>query len=484
MMQRVSYRRRGWRGSWRLRTLLLGLCGWLLSAVSTMPCRAESPRILLVSDPDTPEELEQSARSSLSAAFDLADASAYLAAARAQHLSPTSVAALTRLAPKARARLLVALEGTRGRLQVTLRDGNSGQVLGEESLVTRGRHPKLSGRAKHKLTASVRRALARGGDGGSAGRTSARGRQAAEAEEDDDDDDELSEQPAASTKGGAASAANRATWSQPAAAPRRPVAQPIAAPAAVPSDPEPDEPVAEEGPDSSGSSAPDAFAVRASLGGGGGARTAAVPTHAGSRDVNSGFSLPALELGLNIRYMLGSHWLLSGDLQFRTFFGLQTPETLPDGTLTRTAVSSRSFVAGVAPGYRFGGPESVDLRLMVGWAFRMLESSVATLPSASIHAAVLRPELRIPMADGVVMLRVAPELLIIVGVDAVVPRNVLALAQAGVGIGAEVSLDIRVGGPVSLGVAYRESHGMVASEWSTGYADVERYAVGRLTVQL
>jgi len=491
MIQRDSYQRRGWRdswpGSWRLRALLLGLCGWL---TSTQPCQAESPRILLVSDPSTPEELEQSARSILSGAFDLADTSSYLAAARAQHLAPTSAAALTRLAPKVRARLLVALEPARGKLQVTVRDGSSGQVISESSLVARGRHPKLSGRAKHKLTASVRRALARAGDG-----ASGRGREPAESD-DDDDDDELGDQPAASTKSAAATTASagarRPTWSQP-ATPRQPVAQPSAASAdaadpADPADPqgeaEADEPVADEGPESGSSSAPEAFAVRASVGGGGGARTAVVPTREGGRDVDSGFSLPAIELGLNIRYMVGSHWLLSGDLQFRTFFGLQAPGQLPDGSLTQTSVSSRSFVAGFAPGYRFGGPESADLRVLVGWAFRMLQSADVGQAGASIHAAVLRPELRLPFADGVVTLRLAPELLVIVGVAATLPRNVPALARAGVGVGGEVALDVRLGGPIYLGAAFRESHGMVASDWITGFADVERYAVGRITVQL
>ena len=97
---------------------------------------------------------------------------------------------------------------------------------------------------------------------------------------------------------------------------------------------------------------------------------------------------------------------------------------------------------------------------------------------------MLRPELRVPIGGGVLSLRLAPELIMVLTHDTTLPGNVAGLSSVGIGFGGELSLDLRLSSAFLLGVEYRESHVSVASGWGTSFLDVERYATGRITIQL
>jgi hypothetical protein len=125
----------------------------------------------------------------------------------------------------------------------------------------------------------------------------------------------------------------------------------------------------------------------------------------------------------------------------------------------------------------------LGLHLFLGWAYRSLTAAVETLPSASIQGPALRPELHIPIGSGVVTLRIAPELILIVGATAKLPMNVPGLSTVGFGFGGEVTLDIRISKAFGLGIQFRESRALIASDWGTSATENERYITGRLNLR-
>jgi hypothetical protein len=424
----------------------LGVLGWLAWCSVT---HADSPRILLVRAPDVSNELAQSAASDLAAVGEIADPRGYLTAAQTQQIEPTSEAALTRLGPQVGARLLVALEVEHGKLHVSYRDGKTGALVAQQSLAVHGKHPKLPSSAAHKLSATARRLLSK-----LRRQSVAEPPQSAQPEPPEPD-----------------------LGPEPGPPPPAPAATPTTASA-----PEAAESVAPESlpsaTDDSGVS--EALSVRASVGGGVGARTVRVPTRAGGDQLDIGLSFPAIEVGLDAQYMLSSHWLLGGELDYRAMFGLNVTHPLATGGTVQTSVSSHSVVGGVAPGYRFGEPGSADVRFMIGWTFRGLYTGDESVPSGTIQGPVLRPELRIPLADGLFTLRLAPELIVAMQNSATLRSNVAGLQQVGIGFGGEASLDVRLTDAVLLGLEFRESHVLVGSGWGNDFIELERYALARI----
>jgi hypothetical protein len=426
--------------------LALGSWCWLAWCSVT---HADSARILLVRAPDVSNELAQSAASDLATVGEIADPRGYLTAAQTQHIEPTSEAALTTLGPQVGARLLVALEVAHGKLHVSYRDGKTGALVTQQSLAVHGQHPKLPSSAAHKLSATARHVLSK-----------LRRQSVAEpphSAQPEPPEPDLAPEPAPPSP-------------EPATAPTTPGAPEAAesvAPESVPSA-------------AQGSDASEDLSVRASVGGGVGARTVRVPTRAGGDQLDIGFSFPAIEIGLDVQYMLGSHWLLGGELDYRAMFGLNVSHPLATGETVQTSVTSHSGVAGVAPGYRFGERGSADLRLLLGWTFRGLYTGDDAVPSGTIQGPVLRPELRIPLADGLFTLRLAPELIVVIQSSATLRVNVAGLQQVGIGFGGEASLDVRLTDAVQLGLEYRESHALVASGWGNDFIDLERYALARI----
>jgi hypothetical protein len=447
------------------------LCLALLSTLWLAPAphaRADGQRVIVISSADVPEELEKGVKQALEPVCYISDASQYLAAARGQKLAPTADAALTRLGPKAHARMLVVLDFESRKLHVTYRDGKNAAVLDEQSVPARGRRPKLAGRASKAVRAKAQAVLAKLSG------------QSAPAVVDDGsdtgDDDDEEDEPAKPAKRAAPA--------------RQPTPQPKAA--AAPSEPEPsesEEAEAEEqaapesaaaGSDGGGS---EPISVRIRAGGGAGARMLTVPTRTGGSQIDTGFAFPAIAIGIEGQVVLGGHVILGASADYRTLLGGRAVQQIGADTHD-SSVSSHSFGVGVMPGYRFGARGSTELRLFLGYGFRTLSPVDTALPGATSAGVVLRPELRIPLAGEVLTLRLAPEVMVVLTHDTTLPGNVAGLDPVGVGFGGEVSLDVRLASMLLLGVEYRESHVSVASGWNTSFSDVERFAVGRLTLQL
>jgi hypothetical protein len=238
----------------------------------------------------------------------------------------------------------------------------------------------------------------------------------------------------------------------------------------TPSIPEPAEPAADGG---------ERLRLRIAPAGGAGARHLELPTRPGTRELDTGL-IAALGVGVSVRGMLGSQWLLAAEAQYRTLVGLKAGLVSSQDT----SVRSHSLGLAIGPGYRFGERGSVELRFMLGWALRGLRPvTELSLPSVSFHGPLLRPELHIPLAGELITIRIAPELIFPLGISTTLPTGASGFAQSGLGIGGELSLDVRLAEPLYLGIEYRESRVHVATSWGADLFDLERFATARVVLQ-
>jgi hypothetical protein len=102
----------------------------------------------------------------------------------------------------------------------------------------------------------------------------------------------------------------------------------------------------------------------------------------------------------------------------------------------------------------------------------------------SVQGPVIRPELHIPFGKGGVVLRIAPEFILVLAAQAKLPGNVAGLQSVGYSFGGEVSLDFQISPTVGLGVLVREARALVPSGWGISAVENERYIVGRVTLRL
>ncbi|HTU63050.1 MAG TPA: hypothetical protein VMF89_31535, partial [Polyangiales bacterium] len=385
---------------------------------------------------------------------------------RARRQAPDSEEALTKLAPQMGATLIVVLELSRNKLEVAFRNGHTGRVIDEESVPARGKRPKLAPPARRKLAIAAKRAIAKVGPA-----------------------------PSSSPAAPARSAPQQTSAATPTRAPSRPTAPVRPQPQPQPQPQAEEEEEEEEGESDAEEQAPAAdekpkagadagISFQLNVGGGLGSRSILVPTspsRVGGNGIDTSFS-PALDINAMLQFALGEKVLLRVGGAYRTLFAMNAAYFDPANMPAQSSLSSHSVVIGGSLGFLTNGPDSMGLHLFVGWAYRSLTAAVETLPSASVQGPALRPELHIPLGK-VVSLRIAPELILVVGATAKLPANVPGLSQVGFGYGGEVTLDIRISKAFGLGIQFRESRALIASDWGTSATENERYITGRLNLQ-
>jgi hypothetical protein len=124
---------------------------------------------------------------------------------------------------------------------------------------------------------------------------------------------------------------------------------------------------------------------------------------------------------------------------------------------------------------------------MLGWTYRSLQASVATLPSASLTGLVARPALYVPFGDGVFCLRLAPELVFVQSTEANAPidngagGSMTTQTTGGTGFGMEAALDIKLAKLVGAGLQFRRSR-IVA--WRSSAIDEEWYVAVQAVLSL
>jgi len=431
---------------------MLGSLGWA-SAV------AAQSSVLVVAGKGLSADAQRTVAAAISDVAELADSHAYVVQARKRKLQPASDAALREVAPRLRVNLIVVARREHGKLTLSYRDGQSAELLGEDRFPM-PRRGKRDARLHQQLAAAVNRAL-----GGAAPAPSRAAAPAARAAEPEPEEPEEPEQEPPSPPPPAA--AERAA--EPRAEAESGLESGAESPAAA-------EPV-------SADSEP-AERMHAALGVGPGlaGRAIELPTREGTRSLSTGLH-PGLALSLSAHGMIGSHFRLAAAGNYRTSFGLSGVETPPLDTQRKTSLRSHSLGFGLAPGYRFGAAGSVVLQLHLGWMFQGLRSVVdLAFPSVSWHGLVIRPELIIPIANGALSLRLAPEVVAVAGISTTLVGRT-GLASSGLGLGGELALDVRLAGWLQLGFEYRESHMSLGTSWGADVTDVVRTGSVRLILQ-
>jgi hypothetical protein len=450
----------------RLIALVCACAPWWLATSAS----AQADQILVVSGEKVSDNLSEAVSEALADVGSVMSPSSYTGKLRGRE--PDSEEALTKVAPQTGATLIVVLQLARAKLKVELRSGRDGT-----GLPGRAKRPTLAKPARKKLITAAKRALKKIGPMPAAKPASTRDVFAEESESESEP-----EQPSRAA----------APARQP-AKPVRPVQQeeaqdedeeeqenPFGAAAAAD---EEESPRDAESP----SAGDDGMVIRLHAGLGLGTRSILVPTPPmsgrGNR-IDTSY-VPALDIGASLELGLGPNWRLRFLADYRTVFGLTAGYLTPANLMTSSSLSSHSLIAGASLGHLSDGRDSFGVHVFLGWAYRSLTPDQPNLPSASIQGLVLRPEVEIPIANRLLTLRLAPELILILVPNATLPMNDNGLAKAvGVALGIEASIDLHISKTIGLSLQFRESRGSTASGW-TGQSAVEneRYIALRLLVQ-
>jgi hypothetical protein len=341
------------------------------------------------------------------------------------------------------AQLIIVAHKASGKLELIYRDGTTGEVLRTDSVPERRRGTAAT-RFRARVTESVQKALALQSAAAAQSGSEAPALTAADAPPEDDNAAALAE-----------------------------------------SEQEPEaeiEPAVQAAEDAEEPARPsERFVFEVSAGLGGALQKSALPTRLGVHELDSGL-FSGVALGMRLTAPLGSGVFLRAAVDYRTSLGLQGTEQQRETTMS-TPLRSHAVGFGIAPGYRFGAADSLSVLLHLGWYFRGLRPiAQLALPELSWHAAVIRPELSLPLADGAVTVRLAPELLVIAGLHTTLP-DASGIGHSGMGYGGEASVDIRLAEPVALRIEYRESHAVVRTAWAQNLTDLERFAALRVILQ-
>jgi hypothetical protein len=423
----------------------------LAAVVWGAPVRASfAVRVLLVSGRGVSRVSTKTAGSALSRIGELVDSAEYAAAAQDRSLPVVSEEALSELAPNVHARLIVVLTSEHGKLRVAFRDGRNGAPLNTITMKTTRRG--LDGRSQQQLADAAQYALSM---------------LQAPVSSFVAPVEQVEPQPPEAPAGLALEAAPL----PPLAANEEPPQDEFAPPAA--------EPPAAETP-----AALDKFSGAVSLGFGFGQRSVAMPERAGLYKL-TGSPFPAIEIGVDADAPLSERIFLGLHIDYQTSVGATVSQNLVGAADTKTtALRSHRLGFGLEPRYRFtDSPDGVSLGVLLGWGFRGFRPVVdIDIPPYTLNGPVLRPELRIPIGAGWVVVRLAPELFVITGISPEL-RQLAAISGTGVALGIEASIDIRLIERLHAVLAFRESHATASSGWTEKFTDNERFASVSLSLR-
>jgi hypothetical protein len=440
---------------WLRAAFLLQLVAACLCGLSSQALAGFQARILVVSAASVPRAARGSVERALALLGEVVSPSEYVAEAKQQSLKPDSEQALSQIAPGVHARLIVVLSPAHGRLRISFRDGRNAAPLNAVTVsMTHGN-------------------LVRGG-----------GEQVGDAAQYAFSLLQNAQQPAAAAYQPPPPAP--APVVEPAPPPYAP-AQMVADAPVIAQPPERNEvpengefepsEAAESGTAPAAQEAPDGLTAAIGFGIGFGQRSVVVPAGDGTHNLDAG-PFPALQVRIDAGGPVVGQFFLGLHFDYQTSVGLHEYQTTTDAASAKgTPLRSHHIGFGLEPRLRFtDSRDAVSLGFLLGWAFRGLRPVVdLDLPPYTLYGPLLRPELRIPIAHGLVVLRLAPELFFITGITAEL-QHMAALSGTGIALGGELSIDIRLVDRVYMMLTFRESHAKTGSSWSGNFTDNERFA--------
>jgi hypothetical protein len=192
---------------------------------------------------------------------------------------------------------------------------------------------------------------------------------------------------------------------------------------------------------------------------------------------------PAVDVALRVHAWPRDGFSLGISLRYQSSLGLTIEEQPPFALRNRVDARAERVELSVAPTFRLGGASAAPaLAVPIGFTLRSLWPEVHEMmtPGYSLIGPHLRAELVLPLGD-VLVLRVGPELQVIVAIDESIRAE--GVGRSGVAYGGEALLQLRLGAVFALELTYRESHAFVPSAFigRADFEDVERFATGRLS---
>jgi hypothetical protein len=197
----------------------------------------------------------------------------------------------------------------------------------------------------------------------------------------------------------------------------------------------------------------------------------------GQRKLDTGF-VPALHLALAARFGDRTFFGFSMAYQSSVWAAVAQSAPNPRSPALSTTIQSHRLSVGILPGLRLGdAPDSSSLALFLGYGVRAFASIVELLvPRYTLHGPVARLDFELPLFAAKLVLRVAPEVQLIVSQTNDL-RQAARTQSTGFALGAEASVRFYVADWIALALSYRESHASVSSAWTSPFEDVERFAV-------
>ena len=167
----------------------------------------------------------------------------------------------------------------------------------------------------------------------------------------------------------------------------------------------------------------------------------------------------------------------SSSLRTKTALGFTITESPPFALANHVRARSERVALDLAPTWHFG---SVNIGVAVGASARVLwpEAHLLMTPGYSLIGPHARLELSARLSERL-SFRVAPEAQWIVLIDQ--DLKATGVSSQGLAVGAEAALNITVSEHIQLGVSFRESHALIATNRNTQFQDVERYLTLRGT---
>ncbi len=430
-----------------------------LAALAPSPASAqERPRVLFVPSPTVPARVRSMLSQLIASRAVLASTEEYERAAEQRNVRPTSERALTRIAPRQSAAVIVVASFgghfRRRVLRLRIHDGRTGELRVSSA------HTLLGWRLRPASQHALLRDIAAVASG------EAPAGPVAEAPEDEEPEASEGEEPPEEAAGELPPPLD---WGAEAPEsdvppPPEPAAEPEA-PAAAPAAPD----TIEEGQ----------WGFAATVGFGIMQRSASIPMEAGEARLSTS-PFPAIQAQLQgyVRPDISSRFRLALDIRYTTSVGLQAQDQRSDGTTRTTDMRIHHLMIGLDTRIPLApGAKPTYLTLGAGWGFRILDAEMpVSIPDYTLSGPYARVGLFFPIGDSPLSVGIIPEI-----------GHVSSLSQElstqgalsdGVLVGAEAHVRLEIIRELLIDVIYRESHALLGSQRG-GMSDAERYGILR-----
>lgn len=430
-----------------------------LAALAPAAARAqERTRVLFVPSPTVPPSLRGMLSQLIASRAVLVSTEEYERAAEQRNVRPTSERALTRIAPRQNAAVIVvASYGGHFRrrvLRLRIHDGRTGELRVTSVHTLLGL--RLRPASQHALLRDIAAVAAGEVPAGAASAGPSEGEEPEPSEGDEPSDEGSGDLPPPLDWG--------------AEAPESDVPPPP--------EPEPEAPAAPAAPDTIEEGQ---WGFSATIGFGVMQRSASIPMAAGEARLST-VPFPGIQAQLQgfVRPDITSRFRLALDIRYTSSVGLQAQDQRSDGTTRTTDMRIHHLMLGLDTRIPLApGAKPTYLTVGAGWGFRMLDAEMpVSIPDYTLSGPYARVGLIFPIGDSPLSVAIIPEIGHVSSLSQELSQQ--AALSDGVLVGAEAYVRLEIIRELLIDIIYRESHALLGSQRG-GMSDAERYGILRGT---